>query len=135
MIRLLMFSSLFFGFLFAASGVDFVTEFYCIPDGNEIMITFQSTDETSVEKFTIQRSVDDVNFYNIESFIPEGAGTSYYFRDFPFQKSTAAPTIYHYRIRISFDNDSQEIFTETVDVQSSVSGLARTWGTIKAMFR
>ncbi|MBC8455788.1 hypothetical protein H8D59_00905 [bacterium] len=120
---------------FAASGGDFIAEFYCIPDGNEIRVTFKSTSETNVENFTIQRSVNEINFYNIESFIPKGTGTIYSFRDFPFQKSAATSTIYHYRICIAFDNGAEELFTDVVAVQSSVSGLARTWGTIKAMFR
>ena len=49
-----------------------------------------------------------------------------------FKKIT---TMYHYRIKISYTNGAMPTYTVDLPVSHTVSGVRRTWGSIKAMFR
>lgn len=102
-------------------------------DGVNITIRWVTEDETNVARFDIERRTDDEAGYTaVASLDPKGPSLYEYVDRSVFRKTA---TIYHYRIKISFTNGSAPIYTTDLSVSHIVSGVRRTWGSIKAMFR
>jgi len=127
------------GFLFStSSGANsaIISEFTASSDGSDIFIFFRSNYEAGISSFVLQRSIDGLQFHDVFQFDLMGAGSYYSYRDNPLEKSTSSNAqSYYYRLRISFDNGSSSQNSGVVEVQFSISSFARTWGSIKAMFR
>jgi hypothetical protein len=102
-------------------------------DGVNITLRWVTVDETNVARFDIERrSESDGSYITIASVDPKGP-TLYEFVDYSvFRKSQ---TVYHYRIKIVFSDGSAPVYTMDIPVSHTVSGVRRTWGSIKAMFR
>ena len=103
---------------------------------NSVNITLHwiTDDETNVNHFEIERSLGpDPSFTWIASVTPKGPSLYEYIDNTAFKKVT---TVYQYRIRIVFnDPNTNPVYVGPVSVTHSVSGVRRTWGSIKAMFR
>ncbi len=102
-------------------------------DGSNIVLRWNTEDETNVEKFNIERrSGRTGNFIQIASINPKGVSLYEYIDNTAF-RSTA--TIYQYIIKIKFSSGIPEQEIGPVTVSHSVNSVKRTWGSIKAMFR
>ncbi|HYQ86861.1 MAG TPA: hypothetical protein VES59_06430 [Bacteroidota bacterium] len=102
-------------------------------DGVNITIRFITEDESSVARFDLERRTDNETGYTtIASLDPKGPSLYEYVDRSAFKKIT---TMYHYRIKISYSNGAMPIYTVDLPVSHTVSGVRRTWGSIKAMFR
>jgi hypothetical protein len=102
-------------------------------DGVNITVRWITEDETSVARFDIERSTDnDAAYTTIATLDPKGPSLYEYVDRSVFRKTA---TIYHYRIKISFTNGAAPVYTIDLPVSHTVSGVRRTWGSIKAMFR
>ncbi len=102
-------------------------------DGTNVILEWTTEDETSVARFEIERrSGTDGNFETIATVNTKGL-SSYQFVDYSvFKKSD---TIYQYRLKIMFIDNSSPLYDGPIAVSHTVSGVRRTWGSIKAMFR
>ena len=102
-------------------------------DGVNITIRWITEDESNVAKFDIERSTDnDAVYTSIATLDPKGPSLYEYVDRSVFRKTA---TIYHYRIKISFTNGAPPVYTIDLPGSHTVSGVRRTWGSIKAMFR
>ncbi len=102
-------------------------------DGVNITIRFITEDESNVARFDLERRTDnEAGYTTIASLDPKGASLYEYVDRSAFKKTT---TMYHYRIKISYTNGAMPIYTVDLPVSHTVSGVRRTWGSIKAMFR
>jgi hypothetical protein len=101
-------------------------------DGSAVTIRWVTEDETNVTQFEIQRAGVDGNFRPIASVDVKGPSL-YEFVDYSAMMKTA--TIYQYRIQVVVAKGTNPAPTAPVTVSHTVSGVRRTWGSIKAMFR
>jgi len=99
--------------------------------GGLVKIQWQSSVETNVKEFVVEKSCDGTTFNNLASEFPKGSSSSYSVFDMsPHSKDT----ILFYRVAIS-DYDGSRKYSDVVSVNISTAGISATWGSIKAMFR
>lgn len=103
-------------------------------NGTYNVVQWETDDESQVAHFYVQRSMSETSgFQDISNAIkPEGNGSKYQFTDYSAFKTSGST--YYYRIRIE-QKDGSNIYSETKMVSLNVSGVRRTWGSLKAMFR
>jgi hypothetical protein len=105
-------------------------------DGINITIRWTTENETNVTAFEILRSTSyNGGFVPIATVDPKGP-SFYEFVDKSAFRRTA--TVYYYRIKVILSNGESyfpALNESPVSVNHSVSGVRRTWGSIKAMFR
>ena len=122
-------------FLFTLASADVIKQgsFQATSDGSNIVLHWFSVDETNVARFEVERRQGvQGEFLNIGTMDVKGPSL-YEFVDYSaFQKVTA---IFQYRIKIVFTNGSNPLYVGPVTVSHMVSGVRKTWGSIKAMFR
>ncbi len=88
--------------------------------------------ESGVVEFSIQRSLDGQVFHNIASVRPKGDNSTYRYVDNDLFKDRL--NTFYYRIEVVFVGGHSER-SQTEEVTLSFSGVHRTWGSLKAMFR
>lgn len=100
--------------------------------GGKIVVTWTSDDESGVSGYLIERKAGvDGQWITLTDPLmrPLGSGTNYTFEDNTAFKTSG--TFYQYKITAV---GTGNVFYVSVS-HESVSGVRRTWGSIKAMFR
>lgn len=116
------------GTVYSSTGVLNLSAYY---SGGLVKIQWQSSIETNVKEFQIEKSSDNTVFTKLTSETPKGSSSSYSVFDMsPHSKDT----ILFYRI-IVLDYDGSRTVSDVVSVNISTAGISATWGSIKAMFR
>ena len=117
--------------LFSGAYLDY---FHAKSDGNNITIEWKTQAENGVQSFEIQRKAgSNGEFIAIGSADPKGSNSYYTFIDRSAFKSSLS--IYVYRLKIVDGSGNSSGYSNEVTVSHNVSGVKRTWGSIKAMFR
>lgn len=102
-------------------------------DGENIIVEWKTGEESSsLSKFVVERKTPNNSFVEIGTVTPKGSNSFYTFVDNNIFKGNNY--IFTYRLKI-VDNNSQVSYSSEVSVSHSISGVKRTWGSIKAMFR
>lgn len=102
-------------------------------DGANVVLHWFTTDETNVARFEIERRQGIQGEFLTIGQVDVKSPSLYEFVDYSaFEKILA---LYQYRIKIVFTNGSNPLYVGPVTVSHMVSGVRRTWGSIKAMFR
>ncbi len=101
-------------------------------DGVSITLRWVSEDESNVAAYDVQRAVPNGTFQTIATIPAKGASLYEYVDHSAFMKATS---LYQYRIQIIAAQGNNPPPSVSVTVSHSVSGVRRTWGSIKAMFR
>lgn len=102
-------------------------------DGVDVTVRWVSEDEAGVAMFEIERrGGTDGDFVPIGHIDPKGPSVYEFVDHSAFMKSAS---IYQYRIKVSFSNGQAPYYTGPMTISHAVSGVRRTWGSIKAMFR
>jgi len=102
-------------------------------ESDNIKLEWQTGDESSLQKFIIERKTPQSSFAEISIVSPKGSNSYYSFIDQNTYKTN--DMVYIYRLKI-VDYNNQVSYSAEVTVSHSVSSVAkRTWGSIKAMFR
>ena len=107
-----------------------------VSDG--ILIQWSTSVESGIKDFAVEKASQiDNRFFQIGTVTPTGAGSVYQFTDKQIYK-TSSSSVFVYRIRADGD-DNSVTYSDPITVSYEFSGLsgvaARTWGSIKAMFR
>ncbi|MBK9248765.1 MAG: hypothetical protein IPM69_11765 [Ignavibacteria bacterium] len=110
-------------------------------DGKTITVSWKSSSERNLQRYEIERSGLDMTFKTIAQIDAKGAQSSYYYSDEDafMKQNDDNPTLtqqtkYSYRLKyVGTDNTST--YSSPTNVSHSVSGVRRTWGMIKEMFR
>jgi hypothetical protein len=113
-----------------------VVDFHAYRNSNYAMLEWATERETSLSKFVIQRSTDNMNWTKIGDITPE-IGDSSVRREYRFiDRSIFKITIgnFYYRLIIVSQDGQTTIYDVVVSISGS-SGIKHTWGSIKAMFR
>lgn len=101
-------------------------------EGENVRIEWRTADETNVKEFVVERKTYQGEFNALETIKAKGSNSYYYFVDENAYK--VSDVIFIYRVKI-VDNDNTLSYTKEVSVSHNISGVKRTWGSIKAMFR
>ncbi len=107
-------------------------EYNAQPDANRVIISWVTKDESQLKHFSVQRSNDDKYFIDLDQILPKGPGYKYEYidEDVLFKSGGAI----FYKI-VAVKKDGTKIETTSMMVHPNISGIFRTWGAIKAMFR
>lgn len=105
-------------------------------DGVNITIRWTTENEANVIVFEILRSTSyNGGFVPIATVDPKGSSLYEFVDKSAFRRTT---TVYYYRIKVRLTNGENyfpALNESPVSVNHNVSGVRRTWGSIKAMFR
>jgi hypothetical protein len=124
-ITTLLVSALFAGTIFQ--------EYSATPETNQVTIKWRTSSENQVVKFKIMRSMDDQSFSEVSTTAAKGQGEDYTFVDENVMfKSTQT---FFYKIQALRSDNTIIEETQSLIVNPNISGIYRTWGAIKAMFR
>ena len=101
-------------------------------EGEDIRLEWKTREEVNLQHFIIERKTPQSSFVEITTIQPKGSNSSYSYLDQSTYKTT--DMIFIYRLKI-VDTNGQASYSNEVSVSHNVSGVKRTWGSIKAMFR
>lgn len=111
------------------------------PDGDTILLEWQSGNEAGVRGYAIERSDMKLSDYEEIGRVNATGNNAYYsYHDqnivsmMANQRSTMTPMsdLYKYRLRLIYDNAIS--YSQTISVSRPSAGVKRTWGMIKEMF-
>lgn len=111
----------------------YIEYFHARSESDNVRLEWQTSEETNLQKFVIERKTPQSSFTEIASVAPKGNNSNYIFTDQNAYKTN--DMVFVYRLKI-VDNNDQVTYSADVTVTHSISSVAkRTWGSIKAMFR
>jgi hypothetical protein len=124
----------FFTFSFAADNL--FKEFSAKPEANKVILSWVTSDESSVKYFLVKRSNDNqATFIELSKVNSKGAGYKYIYIDTNvFFKANGTV---HYKIE-AIDQNGQIVEVTPLGggmVHPDITGLFKTWGAIKNIFR
>ncbi len=106
--------------------------FHAQTEGDNVKLEWKTTTETNLSSFKVERKTPDTQFIELTSISPTGNNSVYTYTDQAAYKMTNP--IFVYRLKI-VDQDGSSAYSSEVTVSPNISGVKRTWGSIKAMFR
>ena len=122
-------------FLFTAAAADVIRSgsLQANSDGVNVTLRWITDDEANVAYFEVERrSGTDGAFISLAAVDPKGASLYEFIDNSAFRKTA---TLYQYRVKIVYTNGTNPTYTGILTVSHTVSGVRRTWGSIKSMFR
>ena len=109
-------------------------QYSATPDNNRVTINWRTSSEIDVVSFVIKRSLGSDQYMEIDRISAKGEASEYtYVDDNVYFKTTQT-----YFYKISAINSAGEELEETEQpliANPNISGIFRTWGAIKSMFR
>ena len=125
----------------AAYGVQVTIQYFnAKSNGNSISLEWKSTSESNLMQYEIERAGEDNQFRYVATVQARGSNTVYSYRDDEaFGKGdgndgSVARNYFTYRLKM-VTPDRSASYSSTIGVTHNVSGIKRTWGMIKEMFR
>ncbi len=109
-----------------------ISEFSARSENQNAVCEWSSGNETGVVAYRVERSFNGTQFDEIGSVEPMGNSHQYRFIDHDLFKGETHT--FYYRICIELSNGRNQ-YTDSSPVIINTSGITRTWGSIKAMFR
>jgi hypothetical protein len=87
------------------------------------------------QRFSIQRKTPQTDYQEIAAVTASSSSSFYQYTDKAVYKT--ADVMYVYRIRLVDVNNPNYVYgsSDEVHISLSISGVKKTWGSIKAMFR
>jgi hypothetical protein len=93
-------------------------------------------DEAGLQSFQLQRSPDGINFGPIADPIPADGSLSYSYIDTPMGfTGEETNRVYFYTLMLIDADGNSVVGGDPIEITFEISGVAITWGTLKAMFR
>ena len=110
-----------------------ITGFSGYSDATRIIVQWNTTVETGVVGFEVQRSTDGRNFFEIGFLHAQGQGSGYTFIDDSIIAKVSGRN-YFYRLKVQ-DMDGNSQLSDVITIQSTLDVVPRTWGSLKALFK
>ena len=101
-------------------------------EGEDVLLEWKTSAEVDLKHFAIERKTPQNPYIELAIVEPKGSNSFYSYVDEVAYK--IVDLVFIYRLKI-VDNDGSTSFSAEVTVSHNVSGVKRTWGSIKAMFR
>lgn len=111
---------------------DTITDFIAYAEDQQAVLKWNVASEAGLTKYVVQRSFDGNVFYDVVTINPIGDYQSYSYIDSDLFKGNSRT--YYYRITALFIGGVSQC-SDINQVTLHSSSVARTWGSIKAMFR
>lgn len=122
----------FFSLTAMLSAGAFLNYFNTRSDNGNVVINWQTGQESNVQNFVIERMPVSGSYIEIATLAAKGNNSTYEYVDESAYKTN--DQVYVYRLKI-VDNDGSISYSGVSHVAHSVSGIKQTWGSIKALFR
>ncbi|MBN9398948.1 MAG: hypothetical protein J0I17_02110 ['Candidatus Kapabacteria' thiocyanatum] len=109
-------------------------------NGSSIVVEWKSATENDVTQYDVERAGEDQVFRYVSTVTAKGSNQTYqYVDDEAFGKrdgngTTIAKNYFTYRLKM-VHGDRSVAYSNSTGVTHNVSGIKRTWGMIKEMFR
>jgi hypothetical protein len=110
----------------------FMEYFHARTEGENVKLEWKTGDESNLKNFVIERKTQQSSYVDLSTITPKGSNSFYTYIDESVYKTS--DYVFTYRIRI-IDNDQKISYSSEISISPSISGVKRTWGSIKAMFR
>ena len=108
-------------------------DFSVYHDGDNVIITWKTLQESNVKEFVVERSTPQSSFVDIATIQPKGSNSTYTYTDESAYKTS--DLVFIYQIKIVGNDPNDVTYSKPQSVLQNVSGVKQTWGSIKAMFR
>ncbi|MFO7526101.1 MAG: hypothetical protein R6W68_11685 [Ignavibacteriaceae bacterium] len=128
-------SKYYFIFLLFISAVyagAYIEYFHARSEGDDVLLEWKTGEELNLQKFAVERKTPQSGYAEIATINPKGSNSFYSYVDKNAYKTTEL--LFNYRLKI-VDNNNLASYSHEVTVSHNVSGVPRTWGSIKALFR
>ena len=119
-------------FVSVAFGGAILNYFEVKSQGDNVQIEWQTGTESNINHYSIQRRTPQTSFVEIATIQPKGSNSIYTYVDQSIYKTNDVIFIYQLKI---VDSDMQATYSIERSASPNISGIKRTWGSIKAMFR
>jgi hypothetical protein len=110
----------------------FMEYFHARSEGENVKLEWKTGQESNLKNFVLERKTQQSAYVELSTISPKGDNSFYTYVDESVYKSS--DYVFTYRLRI-VDADQKISYSSEVSVSPSISGVKRTWGSIKAMFR
>lgn len=121
-----------FAFISTALGGAYLEFFHARSESEDVKLEWKTGEENNLRHFAVERKTPQSSFIQLATIQPQGSNKLYSYIDANAYKTT--DLIFIYRLKI-VDNNDQVTYSSEVSVSHNISGVKRTWGSIKAMFR
>jgi hypothetical protein len=112
-----------------------LTEFSAMPAENAIELTWRISDGGEVLYVIIQRSQDEMSWEDVATVYSQSGQDIYSYRDNAVVKNDRQLAgTYYYRLVFHLVNGENQV-SASIMAQPRYSGVYRTWGSLKALFR
>ncbi len=116
-------------------GDAFLSMFNGRSEGDNIVLTWQTGEENGVKQFVVERKAVNSSFFDLGTVTAKGSNSLYTYTDTDaFNKGNDLIFVYRLKI-VPFNPNIPPTYSKEVTVSHNVSGVKRTWGSIKALFR
>lgn len=109
-----------------------ISDFSARAENQNAVCEWVSGNETGVVAYYVERSFNGAQFDEIGMVEPMGNSHNYRFIDYDLFKGETHT--FYYRICVELANGHKQ-YSDSSSVILNTSGITRTWGSIKAMFR
>ena len=110
----------------------FLDYFHGRSENDDVRLEWKTSEEVNLQNFIVERKTPKSSYIEVATLQPKGDNSYYTYLDDSAYKTEGL--IFIYRLKI-MDNDGSVSYSSEVTVSHSVSGVKRTWGSIKEMFR
>lgn len=100
--------------------------------GNKVILLWKSIVELNLDRFEIERSLDEKQFIKIGKVTATGP-KNYEFVDKSVFKQNSRT--FYYRLKLIDKDGTSTVYGKIITVKPNISGIQHTWGSLKAMFR
>ncbi len=116
-----------------AGGDVVFSEYSAQPEANKVVVSWVTSKEDGIKSFVVKRSMDNKTFIELTTISAKGPGYRYeYIDNDVLFKGT---NVLYYKVACLSPTGDVIAETTTMNVLPNISGLFRTWGAIKAVFR
>ena len=110
-----------------------IQHFIANATGNNVDLEWQVLDESNIQYFVLQRKTSQTEFVTLPNKIYPNGSLQYKYIDQSIYKTN--DEFLTYQIGTVYFNNPNIDWQATATARVSISGIRRTWGSIKAMFR
>ena len=110
----------------------YIEYFHGSSESEDVKLEWQTGEESNLQKFVIERKTPQSSYSEIATISPKGDNSYYSFIDQNAYKTN--DIVFIYRLKI-VENGGMVTYSQATTVSHSISGVKRTWGSIKAYFR
>jgi len=110
----------------------YLRDFRGYSEGENIKIEWETSEETNLDHFIIERKTPESNFVSIATIQPKGSNSFYSYLDESIFKQN--DFLFVYRLKI-VESNGQYSYSSNISVSLNPSNVKKTWGMIKQMFR